>query len=63
MRALVEEIEVRGLKVTSNRTSEVAKELAETENPDMGLLPDNKYTIKYFYLERVGRRVRFDIDD
>tara|TARA_B100000073_G_scaffold342501_1_gene345698 strand:+ start:110 stop:1198 length:1089 start_codon:yes stop_codon:yes gene_type:complete len=39
MRALVEEIEVRGLKVTSNRTSEVAKELAETENPDMGLYP------------------------
>ena len=35
MRALVEEIEVRGLKVTSNRTSEVA----ETENPDMGLYP------------------------
>ena len=35
MRALVEEIEARGLKVTSNRTSEVA----ETENPDMGLYP------------------------
>jgi uroporphyrin-3 C-methyltransferase len=35
MRALVEEIEVRGLKVTSSRTSEVA----ETENLDMGLYP------------------------
>ena len=37
MRALVEEVEVRGLKVTSNRTSGVVKELGETENPDMGL--------------------------
>ena len=37
MRALVEELEVRGLKVTSNRTSGVVKELGETENPDMGL--------------------------
>ena len=37
MRALVEEVEVRGLKVTSNRTSGVVKELGETENPDMRL--------------------------
>ena len=37
MRALVEEIEVRGFKVTSNRTSGVVKGLGETENPNMGL--------------------------
>ena len=37
MRALVEEVEVRGLKVTSNRTLGVVKELGETANSDMGL--------------------------
>lgn len=37
MRALVEGIEVRGLRVTSNRTSGVVKELGETKNFDMGL--------------------------
>ena len=37
MRALVEDIEVRGLKIASNRTSGLFKGLGETENPDMGL--------------------------
>ena len=37
MRALVEDMEVRGLKIANNGTSGSFKELGETENPDMGL--------------------------